>query len=262
MTFKSFLLGMMVVIAAAGCQQRSSKLKVGVISGPEEELAGVAVRLAKERYGVDAELITFSDYVNPNAALADGSLDANAFQHHPYLDQQIKDRGYKLVAVGNTFVYPIAGYSQRIKRLADLKDGAQIAVPNDPTNLGRSLVLLEKQGLIKLKPGVGSHATALDVVDNPRKFRIVEIEAPQLPRTLTDVDLAVINTNYASEINLSPTKDGLFIEGSDSPYVNLIVAREDNKNLPALQSFVKAYQREEVYATARKLFHDGVVKGW
>ena len=249
-------------LSVLGCRRHSGKLKVGVISGAEEQVAAVAIQLAKQKYGVDAELVTFSDYMNPNAALADGSLDVNAFQHRQYLDQQIKDRGYKLVAVGNTFVYPIAGYSLRIQHLGDLKDGAQIAVPNDPTNLGRALVLLEKQGLFTLKPGKGAHATSLDIQDNPRKFRVVEIEAPQLPRALQDVDLAVINTNYASQINLSPTKDGLFSEDKDSPYVNLIVSRDDNRDSSAVRNFVKAYQSDEVYAEATRVFHGGVVKGW
>jgi D-methionine transport system substrate-binding protein len=249
-------------VLAVACGRGSSALKVGVISGKEEEVAQVAARLAKERYGVDVELVTFSDYVTPNAALADGSLDANAFQHRQYLEQQIGDRGYKLVAVGNTFVYPIAAYSARWKQLSELKDGARIALPNDPTNLGRSLVLLEKHGLIKLKPGVGVRASVLDIATNPRGFKLIELEAPQLPRALQDVDLAVINTTYASQIKLSPTKDGLFSEDASTPYVNLIVAREDNKDAPALQSFVKAYQSEEVYQSAQKLFQGGVVKGW
>ena len=262
MNAKLSLVCALVLFAAIACQKKSSTLKVGVISGKEEEVAQVAARLAKERYGIDVELVTFSDYVTPNAALADGSLDANAFQHKQYLDQQIKDRGYKLVPVGNTFVYPIAAYSKRLKSAGELKDGAQIAVPNDPTNLGRSLVLLEKQGLFKLKPGVGVGASVLDIQDNPRGFKLVELEAPQLPRALPDVELAVINTTYASQIQLSPKKDGLFSEDATSPYVNLIVAREDNKDAPAVQSFVKAYQSDEVYEAAKKLFEDGVVKGW
>ena len=251
-----------LALLAVGCGRSSDKLKIGVISGKEEEVAQVAVRIAKEKYGVDVELITFSDYMNPNAALADGSLDGNAFQHRQYLDQQIADRGYKLVPIGNTFVYPIAAYSQRIKKLSELKDGAQIAVPNDPTNLGRALVLLEKQGLFKLKPGVGVHATVLDIASNPRQFEIIEIEAPQLPRALSDFDLAVINTTYASQINLSPKNDGLFSEDETSPYVNLIVARQDNKDAPALKKFVEAYQTEEVHAAAVAQFRGGVVKGW
>ncbi|MET0342374.1 MAG: methionine ABC transporter substrate-binding lipoprotein MetQ [Polyangiales bacterium] len=258
----SMLLAALALSASAACGKSEKKVKIGVISGAEEQVAEVAVKLAKERFGAEVELVVFSDYVNPNAALADGSLDANAFQHRPFLDQQVKDRGYKLAVVGNTFVYPIAAYSKKIKKLSELKDGAEIAVPNDPTNLGRALVLLEKQGLLKLKPGVGAKATSLDIAENPRKLKVVELEAPQLPRALPDVDLAVINTNYATQIDLSPTRDGLFHEEKDSPYVNLIVSREDNKGRKEILDFVKAYQTDEVYAKARELFQEGVVKGW
>ncbi|MGL5372404.1 MAG: methionine ABC transporter substrate-binding lipoprotein MetQ, partial [Plesiomonas shigelloides] len=208
------------------------------------------------------ELVSFSDYITPNAALADGSLDVNAFQHKPYLDQQIADRGYKLAVVGNSFVYPIAGYSKKIKNVSELADGASVALPNDPTNLGRSLLLLQAQGLIKLKDGSGLNATLLDVVDNPKKLKLVELEAPQLPRSLDDVDLAIINTTYASQIGLTPPKDGLFVEDKASPYVNLIVAREDNKDAENVQKFVKAFQTEEVYQAANEVFKGGVVKGW
>ncbi|MGL5566734.1 MAG: MetQ/NlpA family lipoprotein, partial [Plesiomonas sp.] len=191
-----------------------------------------------------------------------GSLDVNAFQHKPYLDQQIADRGYKLAVVGNSFVYPIAGYSKKIKNVSELADGASVALPNDPTNLGRSLLLLQAQGLIKLKDGSGLNATLLDVVDNPKKLKLVELEAPQLPRSLDDVDLAIINTTYASQIGLTPPKDGLFVEDKASPYVNLIVAREDNKDAENVQKFVKAFQTEEVYQAANEVFKGGVVKGW
>jgi D-methionine transport system substrate-binding protein len=253
------------VLMLAGCgnqQPVAHHLKLGVISGAEEQVAEVARRVAHDKFGLDVELVTFNDYVTPNAALADGSLDANAFQHRPFLDQQIKDRGYHLVAVGRTFVYPIAAYSQRIHRLADMRDEATIAVPNDPTNLGRSLLLLERQGLIRLRPGAGLNATVLDIAANPRKLRIVELEAPQLPRALPDVDLAVINTTYASQIGLTPPKDGIFVEDHNSPYVNLIVAREDNQQAESVTQFVKAYQSDEVLAAAEKIFQGGVVKGW
>lgn len=203
-----------------------------MIVGAEQQVAEVAQKVAKDKYGTDVELVTFNDYVLPNEALSKGDIDANAFQHKPYLDQQLKDRGYKLVAVGNTFVYPIAGYSKKIKSLDELQDGSQVAVPNDPTNLGRSLLLLQKVGLIKLKDGVGLLPTVLDVVENPKNLKIVELEAPQLPRSLDDaqIALAVINTTYASQIGLTPAKDGIFVEDKDSPYVNLIVTREDNKD--------------------------------
>ena len=258
----SALAGSLLLTACGQKEADSNKIKVGVISGAEEQVAEVAKKVAKQQYGLDVELVSFSDYITPNAALADGSLDVNAFQHKPYLDQQIADRGYKLAVVGNSFVYPIAGYSKKIKNVSELADGASVALPNDPTNLGRSLLLLQAQGLIKLKDGSGLNATLLDVVDNPKKLKLVELEAPQLPRSLDDVDLAIINTTYASQIGLTPPKDGLFVEDKASPYVNLIVAREDNKDAENVQKFVKAFQTEEVYQAANEVFKGGVVKGW
>ncbi|WP_226101900.1 MetQ/NlpA family lipoprotein [Dickeya oryzae] len=254
-------------LALAGCgqeQKNPNHIKVGVIVGAEQQVAEVAQKVAKEKYGLDVELVTFNDYVLPNEALSKGDIDLNAFQHKPYLDQQIKDRGYKLVSVGNTFVYPIAGYSKKIKSLSELQNGAQIALPNDPTNLGRSLLLLQKVGLIKLKDNVGLLPTALDVVENPKNLKLVELEAPQLPRSLDDdqIALAIINTTYASQINLTPAKDGLFVEDKNSPYVNLLVAREDNKDAENVKKFVKAYQSEEVNQAALKVFNGGAVKGW
>ncbi|WP_025594883.1 MetQ/NlpA family lipoprotein, partial [Vibrio parahaemolyticus] len=154
------------------------------------------------------------------------------------------------------------GYSKQVKSVDEIQDGARIAVPNDPTNLGRSLLLLEQQGLITLRDGVGLLATVRDIVGNPKNIEIIELEAPQLPRSLDDVTLSIINTTYASSIDLSPERDGVFVEDKESPYVNLIVAREENVNAQNVQNFVKAYQTEEVYEAAKKLFKGGVVKGW
>ncbi len=250
-------------IALTGCgEKKDNHLKVGAIAGAETQVAEEAAKIAKEKFGLEVEIVQFSDFATPNVALNDGSIDVNAFQHKPYLDSQIKDRGFKLVAVGNTFVYPIAGYSKKIKNISELKEGSQIAVPNDPTNLGRSLLLLQKQGLLKLKDGSGLTATVLDIVENPKKVKIVELEAAQLPRALEDVDLAIINTVYASQVNLQPTRDGLFVEDKDSPYVNLIVARENNQNDEKVKNFVKSYQDEAVFKKATELFNGGVVKGW
>ncbi|AGB83706.1 D-methionine-binding lipoprotein metQ precursor [Serratia rubidaea] len=254
-------------LALAGCGQDEkdpNHIKVGVIVGAEQQVAEVAQKVAKDKYGLDVELVTFNDYVLPNEALSKGDIDVNAFQHKPYLDQQIKDRGYKLVPVGNTFVYPIAGYSKKIKSLSELQPGSQIALPNDPTNLGRSLLLLQSEGLIKLKDGVGLLPTILDVTENPKNLKLVELEAPQLPRSLDDqqIALAVINTTYASQIGLTPAKDGLFVEGKDSPYVNLLVARENNKDAENVKKFVQAYQSDEVNEAANKIFNGGAVKGW
>ncbi|WP_261816833.1 MetQ/NlpA family lipoprotein [Vibrio gallicus] len=252
-------------VILSGCgdkEQDAHKIKLGVMAGAEAQVAEVAAKIAKDKYGLDVELVTFTDYVTPNAALDDGSVDINAFQHKPYLDQQITDRGYKLAIAGTTFVYPIAGYSKQVKSVDEIKDGSRIAVPNDPTNLGRSLLLLEQQGLITLREGSGLSATVRDIVENPKNIEIVELDAAQLPRSLDDVSLAIINNTFASSIDLTPQKDGIFVEDKDSPYVNLIVARQDNVQNEDVQNFVKAYQTEEVYKAASDIFKGGVVKGW
>ncbi|QIA62690.1 MetQ/NlpA family lipoprotein [Vibrio astriarenae] len=252
-------------LALTGCDDKEadlSKVKVGVMAGAEAQVAEVAAKVAKEQYGLDVQLVTFTDYVTPNAALDDGSIDINAFQHKPYLDQQVADRGYKLTIAGNSFVYPIAGYSKQVETVAEIADGSRIAVPNDPTNLGRSLLLLEQQGLLTLREGVGLLATVRDITENPKNLTIVELDAAQLPRSLDDVTLSIINTTYASSIDLTPERDGVFVEGKESPYVNLIVAREDNVDAENVQNFVKAYQTEEVYQAASEIFQGGAVKGW
>lgn len=269
LTFKTLaatgaLIGSLIL---AGCGQEEkdpNHIKVGVIVGAEQQVAEVAQKVAKEKYGLNIELVTFNDYVLPNEALSKGDIDANAFQHKPYLDQQIKDRGYKLVEAGKTCLYPIAGYSKKITSLNELQPGSQIAIPNDPTNLGRSLLLLQKVGLITLKDGIGLLPTVLDITGNPKNLKLVELGASQLAHSLDDnqIALAIINTTYASQINLTPAKNGIIIEDKDSPYVNLIVTREDNKDAENVQKFIKAYQSDEVSASADKIFNGGAVKGW
>lgn len=253
-----------------GCKKKAAQdqdpnhIKVGIAVGPEYDVAVAAQKVAKEKYGLDVELITFNDYVVPNEALSHGDVDVNAFQHKPYLDEQVKQRGYKLAIVGNTFVYPIAGYSRKIKSLEALKPGDTVVIPNDPTNGGRSLLLLQKYGLIKLKEGVGLLPKVIDIVENPKNLKILELEAPQLPRTLDDanVTLAIINNNFAGKAGLISTRDGLLIEDKHSPYVNLIVAREDNKDEQKVKNYVKAYQSKEVEAAAAAVFKGGAIKGW
>ncbi len=257
------------LVTYVGCGTRSKKddpsyIKVGIESGLEYKVAEVAKKIAKEKYGLNVELVQFSDYVMPNVALSQGDIDVNAFQHKPYLDVQSKERGYKFAIVGNTFVYPIAGYSKKIKNLAELKDESTIVIPNDPTNEGRSLLLLQKQGLIKLREGIGILPNISDVVSNPKKIKIVELEAPQLPRALDDqnVAIAIINSNFSAQVGLMANRDGLFMEDKQSPYVNLIVARMDNKNDDKVKKFVQAYQSAEVEQAAQEAFKGGAIKGW
>ena len=239
-------------------------ISVGVSSGPEFTVAQAAQKVAKEKFGLEVELIPFNDYVVPNEALSQGDIDANAFQHLPYLEEQSKQRGYKLAVVGKTFLYPIAAYSRKIKSIKDLKDGSTIAIPNDPTNGGRSLLLLQKNGLITLKAGTGLLPKVIDIVGNPKKLNIIELEAPQLPRVLDDekVTIAVINNTFSAQAGLVPSRDALFVEGTDSPYVNLVVSREDNKNEEKVKQFVKAFQSPEVEKVAKEQFKEGVIKGW
>ncbi|KAE9537098.1 MetQ/NlpA family lipoprotein [Ursidibacter arcticus] len=276
MNFKK-LLGLAVVSALAltGCKEdkkaeaapapapQAQKIKVGVMSGPEHTVAEVAAKVAKDKYGLDVEFVLFNDYALPNTATSKGDLDANAFQHKPYLDKDVASKNLdNLVIVGNTFVYPLAGYSKKIKNVSELAEGAVVAVPNDPSNLARALILLEKQGLIKLKDNTNLFSTSLDIVENPKNLKIKEVDTSVAAKALDDVDLAVVNNTYAGQVGLNATEHGVFVESKDSPYVNIIVARTNNKDSEAVQNFVKAYQTEEVYQEAQKHFKDGVVKGW
>jgi D-methionine transport system substrate-binding protein len=247
----------------SGCQSHDKNtLKVGTISGPETELMQVAKEVAKNKYGLNVEIIEFTDYVQPNSALNDGSIDANMFQHQAYLDKQIHDRQYKLISVGRTFVFPMGIYSTKIKNLKDIPNGATIAIPNDPSNEGRSLLLLQKAGLIHLKKSAGLYATPADIETNPKQFKFKELDAAQLSRSLPDVNLAVINTNYAIPSGLSPTKDAIYHEDKDSPYANLIVIREDESHDPRIKQLVAAIQSDEVRNAAKKIFNDQALTAW
>ncbi|WP_312171899.1 methionine ABC transporter substrate-binding lipoprotein MetQ [Chryseobacterium sp.] len=241
-----------------------NSIKIGIISGPEQEIAETARKVAKEKYNLDVELVAFNDYVIPNEALNNGDIDANAFQHVPYLSEQSKQRGYKLAVVGNTFVYPIVAYSKKIKNISELQSGSTVVIPNDPTNGGRSLLLLQKNGLLKLRDGIGLLPKVTDITDNPKQLKIIEIEAPQLPRVLDDkeVVLAIINNNFAAQAGLDAEKQGILKEDKNSPYVNVIVSREDNKNSEKVKKFVKAYESDEVEKKAEEIFKGGAVKGW
>lgn len=267
------LLGLAVISALAltGCKEEqksastnteSRQIKIGVMQGPEAQVAEVAAKIAKEKYGLNVKLVEFSEYTQPNDALHRKDLDANAFQTKPYMEQESKDRGYQLAIVGNTFTFPMAAYSKKVKTLDELKEGAQIAIPNNPSNVGRALLLLQAKGLIKLQDPTNLFATEIDVIENPKKVTFKQVDSALLPRTLDDVDLAVINNTYAGQAGLTPEKDGVVVEDKESPYVNLIVSRADNKDDEALKTFVKAWQTEEVYQAALKLFEGGVVKGW
>lgn len=209
--------------------------------------------------GVELDVKVFTDYVQPNVQVAEGRLDANFFQHQPYLDEFNKTKGTTLVSVAGVHIEPFGAYSSKIKKLDDLKEGASVVIPNDATNGGRALLLLQTAGLIKLKPEAGITATPRDIVENPKKIKVRELEAATLPRVLNQVDLALINTNYALEAGLNPNKDALVIEGADSPYVNILVTREDNKDAETIQKLVKALHSDEAKAFINEKYKGAVV---
>ncbi|MDO5116330.1 MAG: MetQ/NlpA family ABC transporter substrate-binding protein [Synergistaceae bacterium] len=235
------LLAALIIPATAFAAAK--EIKVGVTPFPHKDIMEVVKQLvAKDGY--ELKIVEFTDYVTPNTALAEKALDANFFQHVPYLENTNKEKGYDLAWVAKIHIEPLGFYSQKIKTLGELKDGAQIAIPNDATNCARALRLLEKNGLIKVK--AGELVTAKDITDNPKKLRIREIDAAQLPRTLQDVTAAVINTNFAVEAGLIPAKDAIVIEGSDSPYANVLVVRGADRDTPEVKALVKACGSKEV----------------
>ncbi|MBT0725608.1 MetQ/NlpA family lipoprotein [Rosenbergiella sp. S61] len=258
------LLATCLLAACDKAPEDMSQIKVGVITGAEEQVAEVAKQVAKEKYGLTVQLVSFSGSILPNDATNQGELDANVFQHRPFLAQDNAAHGYHLVAVGNTFVFPIAAYSRKIHSVAQLQDHATVAVPNDPTNLGRALLLLEKQGLLTLAPGKGLLPTILDITKNPRQLTILQLEGAQLPHVLDDpkVAIAIISTTYIQQTGLSPLRDNIFIEDKNSPYVNIVVSREDHRQAKNVQEFVKAYQSPEVAKAAETLFKGGAIPGW
>ena len=221
-------------------------VKVGASPVPHAEILEI-VKPELEKDGIKLEIVEFNDYVQPNLATNDKEIDANFFQHEPYLKNFVEEHPeLKLVNVLGVHIEPMGVYSHKIKNLDELKDGASVSIPSDPTNGGRALLLLARANLIKLKDGAGTTATVQDIVDNPKHLKIQEIEAPQLPRTLDDVDISVINTNWAMQADLVPTRDALIMEDKTSPYVNILVVRQGDENRPEIQALVKALHSETV----------------
>lgn len=254
---KKLLASFAVLAAFTGAAQAES-ISVAATAVPHAEiLEFVKPDLAKQ--GVELKIKVFTDYVQPNVQVAEGRLDANFFQHQPYLNEFNSSRGTDLVSIAGVHVEPFGAYSSKIKSLADLPQGASVVIPNDATNGGRALLLLQKTGLISLKPEAGITATVKDIADNPKNLKIRELEAATLPRVLNQVDLALINTNYALEAKLNPTKDALAIEGSDSPYVNILVVRADRKDDAALQKLAKALNSAEVKTFITEKYQGAVV---
>ncbi len=235
-------------------------LTIGTITGPESDLVEAAKEVALKRYGLTIKIIEFNDYNLPNEALEDGSLDANIYQHLPYLKASIAARHFHFDVIGKTFVYPMAIYSQKYKSLSKLPRHAVIAIPNDPSNEVRALLLLKNAGLIRLRKN--SMGTREDILANPKQLQIKELDAAQLAHALPDVDAAIINTSFALPAGLRPSRDGLYVERKDSPYANLIVIRQDSDKKTQLMEFVKAMNSEDVKKQANNLFGDAAIPAW
>jgi len=260
MSLRSLALSAVAALALTGIAQAET-IKVGVTPGPHAQVLEAAKAVAAKK-GLDIQIVEFSDYVVPNTALDTGDIQANSFQHQPYLDNQVADRKFKIVSVGGTINFPMGIYSKKVKSWDEVKTGATIAIPNDPTNGGRVLILLRDKGIIKLKDGVGFKPSLLDITDNPKKLKVTEVDAAQLPRTLPDVDVAGINTNYATQAGLDPVKDAILREEPKGPYANVIAVRIVDKDKPWVKTLVESYQSPEVKEFIEKTFKGSVLATW
>ncbi|AUA31163.1 ABC transporter substrate-binding protein [Pseudomonas sp. SGAir0191] len=247
-----------VAAAIAAFSAQADTLTVAATPVPHAEILNVVKPLlAKE--GVELKVKEFTDYIQPNVQVAEKRLDANFFQHQPYLDEFNKAKGTDLVNVTGVHIEPLGVYSTKIKKLDELPSGATVVIPNDATNGGRALLLLDKAGVIKLKDNTNILSTVKDVAENPKNIKFRELEAATIPRVLTQVDAALINTNYALEAKLNPEKDALAIEGSDSPYVNILVARPDNKDSEDMKKLAAALHSPEVKQFITEKYKGAVV---
>lgn len=237
-------------------------IRVGIVGDEDVEIWALVAAEAK-KHGLDIKTVAFSDYAIPNEALENKELEVNAFQHKPYLDNQIKARGYHITPVGLTAVWPIGVYSKKHKSIADLPKGATIGVPNDPSNEGRALLVLQAQGVIKLKPGTGILATIADIAENPKNVSIKELDAGIVGRAVDDLDAAVVNTNWAFKAGLDLDRERIAQESiKDNPYANFIAVRTADVDQPWVKTLVAAYQRDEIKQALAKVYKGTAVPAW
>ena len=243
-------------LALAGCGNSSSsstkpsetkkEIKIGATAGPHAEVAEAVAKEAQKQ-GLNVKVVEFTDYITPDKALASGDIDLNSYQHKPFLDNFNKQKNYDLVPISKTILMRMGVYSDKVKDVKDIKDGGIVAIPNDPTNGGRGLVLLEKAGLIKLKDGVGFKATIADIAENPKNLQFKELEAAQLPRSLADVDAAAITMNYVMSAGLDVKKQGIFLESKDEPLaVMVLAARNKDKDDQTYKKIADIFRSEAV----------------
>jgi len=243
--------------ATGSAQKADTTITVGATPVPHAELLNL-IRDDMTAFGFTLKVVEFTDYVQPNMAVLSGDLDANFFQHIPYLNTN-QEWSSRMISAFGVHIEPFGLYSSRHKNIADLPNGATIAIPNDPSNGGRALLLLQSNGLITLRPGIGFTATPRDITSNPKNFRFQELEAALLPRALADVDAATINGNYALQAGFNPLRDSLIIEGPDSPYVNIVVTLKGKENSPAMEALKKAMLSNKVKDHISKTWSNGSV---
>lgn len=263
------VLVLLVAVVATGCGKKKedeavTTVKIGVVGEANEMWNPVIEELKKE--GINIELVVFTDYTTPNKALNDGDTDLNAFQHHAYLNSEIENYGYKLTAIGDTFISAMNIYSNKVKDVSEITEGAKIAVPNDATNEGRALKVLQAAGLIKLDPNAGDSPEKKDIIENPLNIELVEVDAANVYALLPDVTAAVINCNYALDNGLNPGKDAIFQDNvsyySGKSYVNLIAARTEDADNEIYKRIVEAYQSDAVKAVYADAFKGSYIAAW
>ena len=249
------------LLISAGCLARAdTNLKVGVSAGPYADILRYAADLAAKE-GLKAKIVEFTDWTLPNEALNAGDIDLNNFQHVPYLNNQVKTRGYDIVPLQKSIIVPFGLYSKKVTKLDDIKDGATTAIPNDPSNGARGLELLQQAGLIKLKDGAGMTATVKDIAENPKRLKIQELDAAQLPRALDDLDFSVVSLNYAVNAGLDPKK-ALILEDDHSKWGLVFAAKPKNKDNPAIVRFIEIYRSEPVKEFIQKKFNGVILTTW
>lgn len=259
----SMLLALILILAGCTNSTGSSDdqtLKVGSMEGLQSEVLDIAVEKLEEE-GYTVEIVTFSDYQAPNTALEENTLDANIFQHTPFLDSYNKDKGTDFVSAGAAFLNPMAIYSENYQSIDEVQDGDLFALPNDPTNMGRALFVLEATGLIKIEEGVDNPTTS-DIVENPKNLEFSELEPAQVPASLQDVDFAAINSNYAVDFGLSPKEDSIFTESTASPYTVQIVTTQDLNDSQKISDLVAAYQSDDLANAMDELSGGTLLPGW
>lgn len=252
-----YLICLLLVFSACASPSKQ-RLKVAATPVPHAEMLEFITPDLKAQ-GIDLKVIVTEDYNIPNRALAQGEVDANFFQHIPFMEMQIKEFHYPIKSMGKIEIEPMGIYSKRIQSLGELQDGSVIALPNDPSNEARALLLLQEEGVIQMKDPDDLQATIVDIQENPKRIRFIEIDAAMLPRSLEDVDAAVINTNYALEAHLSPEKDALALENKDSPYANILAIRTEDENRDDLQALKKAMTSEKMKEFIEKKYRGAVL---